>query len=230
RTGDLGFLPDGELFITSRLQDLQIVPGHQMKPKKIEKTIEREVEVDQDGLDKAMEAQRERARAASSFKMAGNVDYSGADTVFNGYESTSVDAKVLALYKGNEAVQQLEAGDEGIVVLDGTAFYAEGGGQVGDVGKISATAGLDALFDVADTQKIQSAAFGHKGRLLSGALKVGDAVTATIDLHARLASARNHSATHLLHAALRHVLGSHVAQKGSLVNPERNTGGLANKL
>jgi alanyl-tRNA synthetase len=98
---------------------------------------EREVEVDQDGFDKAMEAQRERARAASSFKMAGNVDYSGADTVFNGYESTSVDAKVLALYKGNEAVQQLEAGDEGIVVLDNTAFYAEGGGQVGDVGEIS---------------------------------------------------------------------------------------------
>ncbi len=182
---------------------------------------EREVEVDQDGFDKAMEAQRERARAASSFKMAGNVDYSGADTVFNGYESSSVDAKVLALYKGNEAVQQLDAGDEGIVVLDNTAFYAEGGGQVGDVGEISAQGGVAALFDVADTQKVQAAVFGHKGRLARGSLKVGDSVTATIDLHKRAATARNHSATHLLHAALRHVLGEHVAQKGSLVNPER---------
>ncbi|WP_047236895.1 alanine--tRNA ligase [Chromobacterium subtsugae] len=182
---------------------------------------ERGIHADLEGFERAMEAQRERGRAGSNFKMTGKIAYSGADTAFHGYDKSSVEAKILALYKGTEAVDSLSAGDEGIVVLDGTAFYAEGGGQVGDVGKISATAGLDALFDVADTQKIQSAAFGHKGRLLSGALKVGDAVTATIDLHARLASARNHSATHLLHAALRHVLGSHVAQKGSLVNPER---------
>ncbi|OBU87411.1 alanine--tRNA ligase [Chromobacterium subtsugae] len=182
---------------------------------------ERGIHADLEGFERAMEAQRERGRAGSNFKMTGKIAYSGAGTAFHGYDKSSVEAKILALYKGTEAVDSLSAGDEGIVVLDGTAFYAEGGGQVGDVGKISATAGLDALFDVADTQKIQSAAFGHKGRLLSGALKVGDAVTATIDLHARLASARNHSATHLLHAALRHVLGSHVAQKGSLVNPER---------
>ncbi|QEL54631.1 alanine--tRNA ligase [Chromobacterium paludis] len=182
---------------------------------------ERGIHADLEGFERAMEAQRERGRAGSNFKMSGKLSYSGDDTRFHGYDKSSVEAKVLALYKGTEPVESLAAGDEGIVVLDNTAFYAEGGGQVGDVGEISATGGLDALFDVADTQKIQGAVFGHKGRLARGALKVGDAVTATIDLHQRLASARNHSATHLLHAALRHVLGSHVAQKGSLVNPER---------
>ncbi|OHX19821.1 alanine--tRNA ligase [Chromobacterium sphagni] len=182
---------------------------------------ERDIHADLEGFERAMEAQRERGRAGSNFKMTGKIAYSGADTAFHGYDKNSVEAKVLALFKGMEAVDSLQAGEEGIVVLDNTAFYAEGGGQVGDVGEISATAGIDALFDVVDTQKIQSAAFGHKGRLARGALKVGDAVTATIDLHARAASARNHSATHLLHAALRHVLGGHVVQKGSLVNPER---------
>ncbi|MEJ8675750.1 alanine--tRNA ligase [Chromobacterium amazonense] len=182
---------------------------------------ERGIHADLEGFERAMEAQRERGRAGSTFKMSGKLSYSGDDTCFHGYDKSSVEAKVLALYKGTEPVEALSAGDEGIVVLDNTAFYAEGGGQVGDVGEISATGGLDALFDVADTQKIQGAVFGHKGVLARGALKVGDSVTATIDLHQRLASARNHSATHLLHAALRHVLGSHVAQKGSLVNPER---------
>ncbi|OHX15117.1 alanine--tRNA ligase [Chromobacterium amazonense] len=182
---------------------------------------ERGIHADLEGFERAMEAQRERGRAGSTFKMSGKLSYSGDDTCFHGYDKSSVEAKVLALYKGTEPVEALSAGDEGIVVLDNTAFYAEGGGQVGDVGEISATGGLDALFDVADTQKIQGAVFGHKGVLARGALKVGDNVTATIDLHQRLASARNHSATHLLHAALRHVLGSHVAQKGSLVNPER---------
>lgn len=182
---------------------------------------ERGIHSDLEGFERAMEAQRERGRAGSNFKMTGKISYSGDDTCFHGYDKNSVDAKILALYKGTEPVESLAAGDEGIVVLDNTAFYAEGGGQVGDVGEISATGGLDALFDVADTQKIQGAVFGHKGKLARGALKVGDSVTATIDLHQRLASARNHSATHLLHAALRHVLGSHVAQKGSLVNPER---------
>ncbi|MEN3031526.1 alanine--tRNA ligase [Chromobacterium amazonense] len=182
---------------------------------------ERGIHADLEGFERAMEAQRERGRAGSTFKMSGKLSYSGDDTCFHGYDKSSVEAKVLALYKGTDPVEALSAGDEGIVVLDNTAFYAEGGGQVGDVGEISATGGLDALFDVADTQKIQGAVFGHKGVLARGALKVGDSVTATIDLHQRLASARNHSATHLLHAALRHVLGSHVAQKGSLVNPER---------
>lgn len=182
---------------------------------------ERGIHADLEGFERAMEAQRERGRAGSSFKMTGKVSYSGADTCFHGYDSASTDAKVLALFKGTEAVAALEAGEEGIVVLDDTPFYAEGGGQVGDVGEISLQGGIGALFDVNDTQKIQAAVFGHKGKLARGRLAVGDSVTATIDLHARAASARNHSATHLLHAALRHVLGDHVAQKGSLVNPER---------
>ncbi|TDR82051.1 alanine--tRNA ligase [Paludibacterium purpuratum] len=182
---------------------------------------ERGIEADLDGFEREMEAQRARARAASSFKMAGNVDYSGEDTLFNGYEKASVDATVLALYKGQEQVETLDAGDEGIVVLDKTPFYAEGGGQIGDRGELSIAGGVGALFDVVDTQKIQAAVFGHKGRLVKGSLKVGDQVAATIDLHQRQATARNHSATHLLHAALRHVLGNHVAQKGSLVNAER---------
>ncbi|KMN83707.1 alanyl-tRNA synthetase [Chromobacterium sp. LK11] len=182
---------------------------------------ERDIHADLEGFERAMEAQRERGRAGSSFKMTGKVSYSGADTCFHGYDSASTDARVLALFKGTEAVAALEAGEEGIVVLDDTPFYAEGGGQVGDVGEISLQGGIGALFDVNDTQKIQAAVFGHKGKLARGRLAVGDSVTATIDLHARAASARNHSATHLLHAALRHVLGDHVAQKGSLVNPER---------
>lgn len=182
---------------------------------------ERNIHLDMAGFEREMEAQRERARAASSFKMSANVAYEGADSCFHGYEQSSVDATVLALYKDGEAVTTLEAGDDGIVVLDHTPFYAEGGGQAGDLGEISAAGGVAALFDVADTQKIKSAVFGHSGRLARGKLSVGDNVTATIDLHKRQATARNHSATHLLHAALRKVLGSHVAQKGSLVNAER---------
>ncbi|MEW9899773.1 alanine--tRNA ligase [Chitinivorax sp. PXF-14] len=182
---------------------------------------ERQVAVDMAEFEREMEAQRERARAASTFKMTGAVDYDGAETCFEGYLRASVDAKVLALYKGNEAVSSLHAGDEGVVVLDNTAFYAEGGGQVGDAGEISANGGLDALFDVSDTQKLKAAVFGHMGCVSRGVLKVGDRVQATIDLHKRQATARNHSATHLLHAALREVLGKHVSQKGSLVNHER---------
>ncbi len=182
---------------------------------------ERNIEADLAGFEREMNLQRERARAASSFKMTGNVEYSGAETRFHGYESSSVDARILALYKGTEPVEVLQAGDEGIVVLDNTTFYAEGGGQVGDLGELALAGGVNALFDVLDTQKIQAAVFGHKGRVARGELKVGDTVAATIDLHKRQATARNHSATHLLHAALRHVLGSHVAQKGSLVNADR---------
>ncbi|WP_018150895.1 alanine--tRNA ligase [Leeia oryzae] len=182
---------------------------------------ERGIEVDLDGFEREMEAQRERARAASSFKSVGNVDYSGAATTFEGYVEASVDATVLALYKDGQPVERLAKGDSGIVVLDCTAFYAEGGGQVGDTGEISATGGVDALFDVQDTLKIQANVFGHHGVLSRGALSVGDSVQATIDLHRRQATARNHSATHLLHEALREVLGTHVSQKGSLVNHER---------
>jgi len=182
---------------------------------------ERGIEADIAGFEVEMDAQRARARAASSFKMVGNVEYSGAETQFSGYDSDSVDATILALYHGNQPVEQLDAGMQGIVVLDKSAFYAEGGGQIGDRGEISAIGGVGALFDVIDTQKIQANVFGHKGQVARGALKVGERITATIDLHQRQATARNHSVTHLLHAALRHVLGSHVAQKGSLVNAER---------
>ncbi|NLR75328.1 alanine--tRNA ligase [Leeia aquatica] len=182
---------------------------------------ERNVEVDLDGFEREMEAQRERGRAGSSFKVAGQVDYDGEATCFEGYVKSSADARVLALYKGTEPVSELHAGEEGLVVLDNTPFYAESGGQVGDLGEISTLGGVGALFDVLDTQKVQASVFGHRGRLRQGSLKVGDEVQATIDLHRRLATTRNHSATHLLHAALREVLGSHVAQKGSLVNHER---------
>ena len=182
---------------------------------------ERDIAIDQAGFDAAMDAQRAQSRAASSFKMGGQLEYSGADTRFEGYTLATTQAHVLALYKDGQPVNSLQAGEAGVVVLDNTAFYAEGGGQVGDVGEIVATGGLDALFDVKDTQKITASVFGHHGALSRGSLKVGDSVTATIDLHARRATQRNHSATHLLHSALRHVLGSHVQQKGSLVNPER---------
>ena len=182
---------------------------------------ERDIAIDQAGFDAAMDAQRVQSRAASSFKMGGQLEYSGADTRFEGYTLATTQAHVLALYKDGQPVNSLQAGEAGVVVLDNTAFYAEGGGQVGDVGEIAATGGLDALFDVKDTQKITASVFGHHGALSRGSLKVGDSVTATIDLHARRATQRNHSATHLLHSALRHVLGSHVQQKGSLVNPER---------
>ena len=182
---------------------------------------ERDIAIDQAGFDAAMDAQRAQSRAASSFKMGGQLEYSGADTRFEGYTLATTQAHVLALYKDGQPVNSLQAGEAGVVVLDNTAFYAEGGGQVGDVGEIAATGGLDALFDVKDTQKITASVFGHHGALSRGSLKVGDSVTATIDLHARRATQRNHSATHLLHSALRHVLGSHVQQKGSLVNPER---------
>ena len=182
---------------------------------------ERDIAIDQAGFDAAMDAQRAQSRAASSFKMGGQLEYSGADTRFEGYTLATTQAHVLALYKDGQPVNSLQASEAGVVVLDNTAFYAEGGGQVGDVGEIAATGGLDALFDVKDTQKITASVFGHHGALSRGSLKVGDSVTATIDLHARRATQRNHSATHLLHSALRHVLGSHVQQKGSLVNPER---------
>lgn len=182
---------------------------------------EREVTIDQAGFDAAMEAQRALSRAASSFKTQGQLEYSGSDTRFEGYDSSSVDAHVLALYKDGQAVNSLSAGDQGVVVLDCTAFYAEGGGQVGDRGEIVAAGGVGALFDVVDTQKVTATAFGHHGTLARGQLQVGDSVQATIDLHARRATERNHSATHLLHAALREVLGKHVQQKGSLVNHER---------
>ncbi|MFC4158619.1 alanine--tRNA ligase [Chitinimonas lacunae] len=179
---------------------------------------ERGIEIDMAGYEAELEAQRERSRNSSQFTMNTQVAYEGADTQFQGYSESSVEARVLALYHEGQAVETLEAGEEGMVVLDSTAFYAEGGGQVGDVGQLDSQA---ARFEVIDTRKIKGAVFGHLGRLSGGTLRLGDSVTARIDRDKRQATARNHSATHLLHSALRKVLGEHVAQKGSLVNSER---------
>jgi alanyl-tRNA synthetase len=176
---------------------------------------ERNLRLDEAGYEREMDAQRDRARAASSFKSGATLNYEGADSCFLGYERLSVDnAKVLALYRDGQPVQELKAGVAGVVVLDNTPFYAEGGGQVGDQGTIGG-------FEVTDTQKIKGSVFGHHGALKSGSLKVGDAVRAAVTESRRRATMRNHSSTHLLHRALRDVLGTHVAQKGSLVDDSR---------
>jgi alanyl-tRNA synthetase len=199
--------------------------------------------IDEAGYEKAMDAQRDRARAASSFKAGEGLKYEGRDTCFIGYEHLTVDrSEVLALYKANAQVKELKAGESGIVVLSDTPFYAEGGGQVGDRGQIisarperseaeskgPSTSALRAyaqgerdgmVFEVADTQKIGSA-FGHHGAVKAGTLKVGDTVGARVTESVRRATMRNHSATHLMHRALRDVLGTHVTQKGSLVDHE----------
>ena len=179
---------------------------------------ERGVDVDQAGFDVAMERQRDQARAAGKFKMAEGLSYAGAQTVFEGYEHLQRAGKVLALYVGGAAVERLTAGQEAIVVLDHTPFYAESGGQVGDTGFLT---GRAAQFDVLDTQKIQPGVFGHHGRLATGDLSVGEEVSATVDAQQRARTIRNHSATHLMHKALREVLGGHVQQRGSLVDGEK---------
>ncbi len=179
---------------------------------------ERDVQVDEAGFNAAMEAQKAKGRAAGKFKMDRALEYTGVGNDFVGYERLTQDTNVLALYVEGVSAQSLSAGQEGVVVLDTTPFYSESGGQVGDAGAIFSDA---ALFEVADTQKIKADVFGHHGTLKSGALKVGDAVTAHVDGVLRAATQRNHSVTHLMHKALREVLGSHVQQKGSLVTPER---------
>ena len=179
---------------------------------------ERNVELDQAGFTAAMEQQRKTARAAGKFKMAAGVEYAGAKTAFVGYEQLAHDASVIALYFDGAPVQQLSAGQQGIVVLDVTPFYAESGGQVGDQGVLKAAGGT---FEVQDTLKIQADVFGHHGVLAQGVLAVGDPVAAQVDAFERARTIRNHSATHLMHKALREVLGSHVAQKGSLVDAEK---------
>ncbi len=178
---------------------------------------ERNVEMDEEGFNREMEAQRARARAAQNFKANAQLDYTGADTEFTGYEKRSQDTKIIALYKGSEAVDELQAGEAGVVVLEQTPFYAESGGQVGDVGFIFAG---ENRFRVEDTQKIKAAVHGQFGAVVSGRLKVGDAVSAEIDNDIRNSIMRNHSVTHLMHKALRDVLGTHVEQKGSLQNAE----------
>ncbi|WP_165088582.1 alanine--tRNA ligase [Neisseria yangbaofengii] len=178
---------------------------------------ERNIELDEAGFEREMEAQRNRARAAQSFKANTQLGYEGKDTEFKGYTERQTEACVLALYKDGEAVNELAEGESGAVVIDFTPFYAESGGQIGDVGYIFAG---ENRFEVRDTQKIKAAVFGQFGVQVAGRLKVGDAVTAKIDNDIRNANMRNHSATHLMHKALRDVLGSHVEQKGSLVTAE----------
>ncbi|MDR1228904.1 MAG: alanine--tRNA ligase [Azoarcus sp.] len=175
------------------------------------------VPVDTAAFDAAMTRQKEQARAAGKFKMAANLEYSGANTTFHGYETLETRGRILALYREGAPVEQLNEGELGVVVLDDTPFYAESGGQAGDRGELKGAG----LFAVEDTQKIQAAVFGHHGVVKTGALALGATVAARVDAAARAATARNHSATHLMHKALREVLGAHVQQKGSQVDPEK---------
>src|SRR5688572_12458520 len=180
---------------------------------------ERGVRIDHAGFEAAMERQRERARAASRFQMGTAVEYQGSKTEFKGYDTCAVeDASVVAIYKEGGSVRSVSAAEQAIVVLDRTPFYAESGGQVGDAGELVAAGGT---FAVSDTQKIQADVYGHHGKLSTGVLSVGDRVTARVDAARRARTMRNHSATHLMHKALREVLGAHVQQKGSLVDAER---------
>jgi len=183
---------------------------------------ERGVTVDEEGFKTAMERQKAQARAAGKFKMDRALEYVGDVNRFTGYEQLKESAKVVALYVNGTSVKSLKAGDDAVVVLDTTPFYAESGGQVGDVGVISGTAaGSKAHFAVGDTVKIKADVFGHHGTLETGTLSVGDSVDAEVNTQLRASTVRNHSATHLMHKALREVLGEHVQQKGSLVTPER---------
>ena len=176
------------------------------------------VTVDAAAFDTAMARQKEQARAAGKFKMAANLDYDGPATVFHGYETLETRGNVLALYRDGTPVNELVEGEIGVVVLDNTPFYAESGGQVGDRGALQSVHGI---FAVEDTQKIQAAVFGHHGVVKTGRLSVGNSVSAKVDIQARARTQRNHSVTHLMHKALREVLGSHVQQKGSLVDPDK---------
>jgi alanyl-tRNA synthetase len=182
---------------------------------------ERGIAVDEAGFDRAMDAQRERARAASQFKTGEALAYTGPKTVFRGYEALSEQGRVVALYKGGTRVDALATGDRGVVVLDRTPFYAESGGQVGDSGELSKGGACLTLFAVEDAQKIQPDVVGHIGEVKTGEIREGDTLAAAVDHDARARTMRNHSATHLMHKALREVLGEHVQQKGSLVDPDK---------
>src|SRR5512138_3548956 len=179
---------------------------------------ERGVRIDMAGFEAAMEEQRNRARAASRFSAAAGLEYSGGKTEFHGYDTLTLPARVVALYREGAQVQALKSGDRGTVVLERTPFYAEAGGQVGDRGELVGSAGT---FEVADTQKIQADVYGHQGTLKTGALKPGDEVEARVDVALRTSTMRNHSVTHLMHKALREVLGPHVQQRGSLVDADK---------
>ncbi|MBT9508024.1 alanine--tRNA ligase [Rhodoferax sp.] len=179
---------------------------------------ERDLSVDEAGFQAAMEKQKAQGRAAGKFKMDRALEYSGDGNDFVGYDSLTQTTKVVALYADGVQATELKAGQSGVLVLDTTPFYSESGGQVGDAGAIFCDS---AMFEVGDTQKIKADVFGHHGTLKTGVLKVGDTVTAHVDASLRAATERNHSVTHLMHKALREVLGEHVQQKGSLVNAER---------
>ena len=179
---------------------------------------ERDVALDESGFHEAMEKQKSTARAAGKFEMAAAIDYSGPKTQFTGYDNLTDTAQILALYVNGESVKEIAAGQEATIVLDRSPFYAESGGQAGDVGLIESSS---ASFAVSDTQKVQPDVFGHHGKLATGKLAVGDAIKATVNTNVRASTMRNHSATHLMHKALRMVLGGHVMQKGSLVDADK---------
>ncbi|MCX7197640.1 MAG: alanine--tRNA ligase [Proteobacteria bacterium] len=179
---------------------------------------ERGKTVDIAGFEQAMSRQREQARAAGKFRSAAAVAYSGDKTRFKGYDTLESEGRVVALYVGGTAVDKVGAGDTAIIVLDETPFYAESGGQVGDVGEL---VGASGTFTVDDTTKIQPDVFGHHGKIVTGSIAIGETLGARVDIVARSRAAANHSATHLMHAALRKVLGTHVQQKGSLVDADR---------
>ncbi|MDZ7584838.1 MAG: alanine--tRNA ligase [Thiobacillus sp.] len=179
---------------------------------------EANVAVDTAAFDTAMARQKNQARAAGKFKLGAGLNYSGEATTFHGYDTLTHDGSVLALYRDGSAVNELREGELGVVVLDHTPFYAESGGQAGDCGVLQ---GRNGSFEVEDTQKIQAQVFGHHGVVKTGTLVVGDAVLARVDEEARARTMRNHSATHLMHKALREVLGEHVQQKGSLVDADK---------
>ena len=179
---------------------------------------ERGFDVDMAGFDRAMAVQQERSRGAGKFAAKEKLTYDGAKTNFKGYDTMEAMGSVLALYREGAAVKELKAGEEGVVVLDTTPFYAESGGQVGDVGVLATSS---ATFEVGDTQKVQADVFGHHGKMVTGALRVGDSVKASVNLDLRRRTMRHHSVTHLMHKALREVLGSHVQQKGSLVDADK---------
>ena len=179
---------------------------------------ERSVDVDIEGYDLAMNRQREQAKASGKFKMTEGLSYHGSQTQFEGYDHLSCQASVLALYLDGVQVDNVSAGQQAIIVLDRTPFYAESGGQVGDSGLLKTAT---SSFTVLDTQKIQSSVFGHHGQITLGTLSVGDQVFAEVNATNRAKTVRNHSATHLMHKALRDVLGGHVQQRGSLVDADK---------
>jgi alanyl-tRNA synthetase len=180
---------------------------------------ERGVTVDSAGFETAMNRQREQARAAGKFKMAQGLEYDGVATAFHGYEHLVCEhSRVTALYIDGTPAQRARAGDDVVVVLDHTPFYAESGGQVGDTGELR---NARSRMLVEDTMKVQASVFGHTGRIVEGEIEVGDMFVARVDAERRARTVRNHSVTHLMHKALREVLGGHVQQKGSLVNAER---------